>query len=109
MRANVVRGADSRLKELGGGVSRKVLAHSEGLMTVEVRFEAGAVGAVHSHPHWQNTYVLGGRFRFTVGGEAVEVGPGDTLAFPEDVPHGTECLEAGALLDVFSPARADFL
>ena len=109
MRADVVRGADARFIPLGGGVSRCVLANSPGLMTVEVRFEEGAVGAVHSHPHLQNTYVLRGRFRLTVGGEAVEVGPGDTLAFPEDVPHGTECLEAGALLDVFSPARADFL
>jgi quercetin dioxygenase-like cupin family protein len=109
MRAVVVRRAEARCKDLGGGVWRTVLANSPGLMTVEVRFETGAAGAVHTHPHLQNTYVVSGRFRFTVGGVTVEVGAGDTIAFLEDVPHGTECLEAGVLLDVFSPARADFL
>lgn len=109
MKANVVFHADATLKDLGGGVSRRVLAHTDRLMIVEVSFGTGGVGAVHTHPHCQNSYVLSGRFRFTVDGEAVEVGPGDTLAFPPDVPHGTLCLEEGVLLDVFTPAREDFL
>ena len=70
---------------------------------------AGSMGSVHTHPHFQNTYVRSGRFRFTVDGEPVEVGPGDTLAFPSNIPHGTLCLEAGALLDIFTPMREDFL
>ena len=109
MKANVVFHADAPLNDLGGGVSRRVLAHTEQLMIVEVLFEARGVGSVHTHPHCQNTYVLSGRFRFTVDGEPVEVGPGDTLAFPSNVPHGTLCLEAGVLLDIFTPMREDFL
>lgn len=109
MKANVVYHADAALKDLGGGVTRRVLAHNEQLMIVEVGFEAGSIGAVHAHPHCQNTYVLSGRFRFTVDGEPVEVGPGDTLVFPSSVPHGTLCLEAGTLLDIFTPMREDFL
>lgn len=109
MKANVVFHKDARLNDLGGGVSRRVLAHTDRLMIVEVNFEAGGEGSVHTHPHCQNTYVLSGRFRFTVDGEPVEVGPGDTLAFPSDIPHGTLCLEAGTLLDIFTPMREDFL
>ncbi len=109
MKANVVFHKDARLNDLGGGVSRRVLAHTDQLMIVEVNFEAGGEGSVHTHPHCQNTYVLSGRFRFTVDGEPVEVGPGDTLAFPSDIPHGTLCLEAGTLLDIFTPMREDFL
>ena len=109
MNANVVFHRDAPLTDLGGGVSRRVLAHTQQLMIVEVNFEAGGVGAVHTHPHCQNTYVRAGRFRFTVDGEPVEVGPGDTLAFPPDIPHGTVCLEAGTLLDVFTPMREDFV
>ena len=109
MKANVVFHADVPLKDLGGGVSRRVLAHTENLMIVEVNFEAGGEGSVHTHPHCQNTYVRSGRFRFTIDGEAVEVGPGDTIAFPSNVPHGTLCLEKGTLLDVFAPRREDFL
>ena len=76
---------------------------------MEVNFEAGSVGSVHTHPHRQNSYVKSGRFRFTIDGAPVEVGPGDTIAFPPDIPHGTLCLERGTLLDVFSPMREDFL
>ena len=109
MKANIVYHADVPLKDLGGGVSRRVLAYTPQLMIVEVNFEAGAEGSVHTHPHNQNTYVRSGRFRFNAGGEYVEVGPGDTLAFPPDMPHGTLCLEAGTLLDVFAPMREDFV
>ena len=109
MKANVVFHADAPLQDLGGGVSRRVLAYTESLMIVEVHFAAGGVGSVHTHPHCQNTYVRSGRFRFNVDGEAVEVGPGDTLAFPSGIPHGTLCLEAGALLDIFTPMRDDFV
>ena len=109
MKASVVFHSDIPLADLGGGVSRRVLAYSPNLMTVEVNFEKGGVGSVHTHPHCQNTYVRSGRFRFSIDGESVEVGPGDTIAFPPDVPHGTLCLEAGTLLDIFNPMREDFV
>ena len=109
MKANVVYHRDAPIVELGGGVTRRVLAHTDALMIVEVSFEAGSTGAVHTHPHCQNTYVRSGRFRFSIDGESVEVGPGDTLAFPPNLPHGTLCLEPGVLLDIFAPMREDFL
>ncbi|MDL2317894.1 cupin domain-containing protein [Eubacteriales bacterium OttesenSCG-928-A19] len=95
--------------EAGEGVTRRVLAHSADMMLVEVAFREGAVGTTHTHPHEQMTYVLSGRFRFTNDGETRDVGPGDTLRFAPGVEHGTVCLEAGLLLDIFRPARADFL
>lgn len=109
MKANVVFHKDVALKDLGGGVSRRVLAYSDQLMIVEVNFEVGGVGSVHTHPHCQNTYVKSGKFRFTIDGKPVEVGPGDTIAFPSNIPHGTLCLEAGTLLDIFTPMREDFI
>ena len=109
MKARVVYEKEIPFGDLGGGVSRRVLAYTPQLMIVEVRFEAGGVGSVHTHPHAQNTYVRSGRFRFTIDGEPVEVGPGDTIAFPPEIPHGTLCLEAGTLIDVFAPMREDFV
>ena len=109
MNANVVFNADIPLSELGGGVSRKVLAYNDQMMIVEVHFQAGAVGAVHTHPHVQSTYVKSGRFRFTIEGEPVEVTQGDTIAFPSNAEHGTLCLEEGVLLDIFTPMRKDFV
>ncbi|MGK3141299.1 cupin domain-containing protein [Pantoea sp. C2G6] len=97
------------LEELGNGVSRRVLACGGSMMAVEVTFAEGAVGPLHHHRHEQLTYVLSGRFAFTIDGETREVGAGDTLYKAPDVVHGCVCLEAGVLLDTFTPQREDFL
>lgn len=104
-----VRNDEAKEQDLGGGVVRKVLAYNDKLMVVELTFGRGSVGAVHSHPHTQSTYILSGRFRFTAGGESVEVEAGDSLLFESGVPHGSECIEAGRLLDIFTPMREDFV
>lgn len=96
-------------KDLGGGVQRRVLSYNENMMTVEVAFEPGSVGAVHTHSHTQCTYVLSGRFSYNVENESVVLEPGDSIVVPSDLPHSTICLEKGVLLDVFTPMRKDFL
>jgi len=106
---HTVKNSDIAWKELGGGVRRKVLAHTADGMVVEVHFDTGGVGAPHSHPHVQCTYVKSGTFIFTVGGKDYEVGAGDTLAFEKNETHGCVCKAAGTVLDIFSPMREDFL
>ena len=100
---------DALPQSAGAGVTRRVLAYTDALMCVENTFETGAVGALHSHPHTQITYVASGRFSFTIDGETREVGPGDTMLKTDGVVHGCVCLEAGVLLDIFTPMREDFL
>lgn len=97
------------LQDLGEGVSRKILAYNPEMMIVEVHFENGGVGAIHTHPHIQNTYVMDGKFEFTIEGEKHIVSKGDSIAFASNVEHGTVCLEKGTLLDIFTPMREDFL
>lgn len=96
-------------EDQGGGVKRRILAYGDNMMQVEVHFEKGAVGAVHSHPHTQLTHVLEGAFEFTIGGEKQVVRKGDTLYKVPNIPHGCVCLEKGILLDTFAPYREDFL
>ena len=91
------------------GVTRRVLSYDDTVMCVENVFETGAVGAMHSHPHTQLTYIVSGRFRFTVGEETMEVTAGDTLLKKNGVPHGCVALEGGVMLDFFSPMRKDFV
>ena len=105
----VVKHEDTLLQNLGGGNTRRILAWNDDLMTVEVGFDAGTEGALHSHPHTQCSYVLSGRFKYTIEDESVEIGPGDSVIVPSGKIHGTICIEAGKLLDVFTPARQDFL
>lgn len=93
----------------GEGVVRRVLAYTDGLMCVENTFETGAVGALHRHPHTQITYVVSGVFSFTIDGQTRTVKAGDTMLKEDGVIHGCTCLEAGVLLDIFTPMRADFV
>lgn len=100
---------DASLEDLGGGIKRKVLAYHENLMVVEVHFEEGAIGEIHSHPHEQITYILDGEFQFTIGDEKKVVKAGDTTFKEPNVLHGAICLKAGRLLDIFTPHREDFI
>jgi len=105
----LVRAGENEWERTGEGVRRKVLGHGTDLMMVQVEFEVGAVGALHHHPHRQATYVMAGRFEVTMGDETSELGAGDCFYAAADVVHGVRALEAGTLIDVFTPVRTDFL
>jgi quercetin dioxygenase-like cupin family protein len=95
--------------DLGGGNRRRVMLHTDELMMVEFAFEAGGVGALHSHPHVQASYVAEGRFEVTVGDATTVLSAGDGFIVPSGVTHGVKALTAGRLVDSFTPIRADFL
>lgn len=104
-----VQGGDREWQDAGEGVRRQILGHDEGLMMVRVEFVQGAIGTAHQHPHRQATLVESGRFEVAIGGEVRVLRAGDGFIVPPDVVHGVMALEAGVLVDVFTPARADFL
>lgn len=95
--------------EAGEGVVRFVKSYTDEVMVVENHFKKGAVGALHSHPHTQITYVVSGKFEFTIGDEKNIVTAGDTMLKKDGIVHGCVCLEEGILLDIFSPMREDFV
>jgi quercetin dioxygenase-like cupin family protein len=86
-----------------------MLGYGPDLMLCRVWFATDAVGQVHSHPHSQSSYVESGVFRVTIDGQARELVAGDAFYVAPHLDHGAECLEAGTLIEAFSPARADFL
>ena len=95
--------------ELGGGTRRKIRAYNKDMMLVEVGFDAGAVGADHSHPHTQISYVLSGEFTYHIEGESRVMLPGDSIVVDGGRVHGCACVKEGVLLDIFAPMREDFV
>jgi quercetin dioxygenase-like cupin family protein len=91
------------------GIRRQLLGYGDVLLGARVWFSEGAVGEVHTHHHTQMSYVESGEFRVTVGGEEMILSSGDSFFVPSESPHGAVCLRAGVLIDVFTPAREDFL
>ncbi|MDR2896973.1 MAG: cupin domain-containing protein [Propionibacteriaceae bacterium] len=101
--------ADADWTPTGPGATRAVLTWCDEAMLTENRFEAGGVGAMHTHPHIQLTYVASGVFDFTIGDETRRVQAGDSMLLASDVPHAALCIEAGTLVDFFTPHRAEFV
>ncbi|HEY0034096.1 MAG TPA: cupin domain-containing protein [Devosia sp.] len=95
--------------ELAPGNRRRVLIHTPELMQVEFGFDKGAVGALHSHPHIQVSYVAEGSFEVTIDGVTQTIGAGGSFIVPSGLVHGVVALEAGRLVDVFTPMREDFI
>lgn len=93
----------------GTGVRRQILGFDRELMLVRVVFEKGSIGYVHKHPHRQVTLVESGVFEVQVGPEKRRLKGGDCFFIPPNVEHGVVAEEDGVLVDVFTPAREDFL
>jgi quercetin dioxygenase-like cupin family protein len=93
----------------GNGLTRRVMAYNEEIMTVENTFAQGAVAPLHSHVHTQIAYVVEGVFDFEIDGEIRRVKKGDSMMLASSVPHGCVCVEPGIVLDVFTPMRKEFV
>jgi quercetin dioxygenase-like cupin family protein len=94
---------------VGEGVQRKILGYDPMIMMVCVKFKKGSVGAVHRHPHRQVTFIERGSFEVQIGSRKETLKAGDCYLIPPDVDHGVIALEDSSLVDVFTPAREDFL
>ncbi|KWZ48323.1 cupin [Burkholderia savannae] len=92
-------------------IERQVVS-GDALTLAKLFLKKGAFVGTHSHPNEQFTYILEGRLLFRYGERLeheVEVGPGEILHLPANVPHNALCLEDAVDLDVFTPPRADWL
>lgn len=96
-------------QDLGEGIQRQILGFDDKLMVVKVKFEQGAIGKLHQHHHTQVTYVESGSFEVTIGNQIKVSNAGDGFYIPPHTMHGVVCLQAGVLIDSFSPVREDFL
>ncbi|MFP4131860.1 helix-turn-helix domain-containing protein [Thiohalospira sp.] len=79
------------------GHTYHLLAHDPGprkrmepfLITMD---DASEVFPTFTHPGLEFIHLLEGRLEYRHAGETWELGPGDSLTFPGDVPHGPERL-----------------
>jgi quercetin dioxygenase-like cupin family protein len=94
---------------MSGGIRRRILLYIDELMMVEFAFDKGGIGALHSHPHVQASYVAEGRFEVTIDGRTEILEAGGSFIVPSGLVHGVKALEVGRLVDSFTPHRADYL
>ena len=90
---------DPRLGPLQVATLRRALER-EGMVTAWWSDVPGASMAMHAHTFPETRWVVEGFLRVTAEGDAVELGPGDRLDLPPNLPHATEVLGLGQVIYV---------
>jgi quercetin dioxygenase-like cupin family protein len=91
------------------GLTRRVLAYNDKLFLAEHQMVKGWAGAMHSHPHDQVVYIVGGHLRVNCMGKTFELHTGDTFVVRGGVEHGASAIENSVVIDVFTPCREDYI
>lgn len=91
------------------GVDFVVLSIGKDTMVTKMLYKSTDKVPFHKHPNEQSGYVISGIYKLKFGGEEYLLIEGDTYSIPADVEHSIEIIEAGEVIDVFSPIRPDYL
>ncbi len=106
---NFVFNDEIEWEEVGPGVRRKLLAYDKDLMALIVEFKKDSIGYLHKHYHTQISYIVSGSFEVTIGTEKKVQKAGDAYYLQSNIEHGVVALEDSLLVDIFTPAREDFI
>lgn len=104
----VVKKEDA-VKRTFKGVSLDSLAVGIKSQVTKMNYKVGNYASSHQHPHEQSGYVISGRYELTVGSEKYELSAGDSYSIPGNQIHSFKVIEAGEVVDVFTPIREDYL
>lgn len=106
---NFVFNDEIEWEDVNPGVRRKLLAYDKDLMTLIVEFKKGSIGYLHKHYHTQISYIVSGSFEVSINGEKKIQRAGDAYYLQSNIEHGVVALEDSLLVDIFTPAREDFI
>lgn len=109
--ANLYRWHDVDSEQLSPTIARRMIM-ADGVTLAQFELEAGAIVATHVHEHEQLTYIERGRLRLWLGedeSQIHDVGAGEVLHIPSNLPHRAEAIETTRATDVFCPRREDWL
>ena len=91
------------------GVDFVVLSHGRESMITKMLYKNDNIVPMHKHPNEQSGYVISGKYRIKFNDNDEIIEKGDSYTIPRDTLHGIEIIEAGEILDCFSPPRQDYL
>lgn len=95
--------------DVADGIRRKTLVYGENTLMAEFGLDRGNVLKSHRHPEEQTGYLVSGRIVLTIAGTPYDMAAGDSWSIPGNVDHGAEIVEDSVAIEVFSPARKDFM
>jgi len=78
-------------------VSRQIIKKSNGNVTL-FAFDKDENLSEHTSPYEALVFVLQGKMVVTIGGQSQEVGEGEIILLPPNIPHGLVALEKSKML-----------
>jgi quercetin dioxygenase-like cupin family protein len=83
--------------------------HTEKMTISYWTIKKGSKLPEHNHPHEQVSQVIDGTFQLTINGETKEMMPGNTAVIPSNAIHSGLALSDCHVMDIFVPAREDYM
>lgn len=96
-------------RQLVPGVWMKTLVYGDKSLLTEFKLIAGHTLPRHAHIYEQTGYLVSGKIELTIGEETFAVSPGDSWSVPGNVEHNAKIIVDSVAVEVFSPARKDYL
>jgi len=91
---------------------RRQIITGELLTVARIYLKDGFLVPMHSHHNEQITQVISGVLKFRLGedgDEAIDVGPGQVIVIPANLPHEARVVGDVVETDMWAPRRDDWL
>jgi quercetin dioxygenase-like cupin family protein len=105
---NTYNWSEIPVEQMNPQVTRQVL-HGSSITIARLGIAKGGSVPTHSHINEQVMNIISGRLKVIVGGAEMVLQGGQSLVIAPDIPHSVEALEDTVAVDVFSPAREDWI
>jgi len=89
-------------------VTRQVI-HGISITIARIGLTKGGAVPTHAHVNEQVMNIISGRLKVVLDGVETVLHGGQTLMIPPNIPHSVEALDDTVAVDVFSPAREDWI
>ena len=102
---------DVELETVNSRMKRRIVT-GERMTVARIYFSVGFLVPQHSHENEQITQVVSGMMRFRFGedrAEVIDLGPGDIVVIPPNIPHEALCIGDVEEIDMWAPRREDWL
>lgn len=91
------------------GIHFKTLVYGDRTSLHKFRLDRDTLIPMHSHPHEQTGYLISGRMNFILKDKTILLESGDSWSIPGGEEHGAEVIENCILIEIFSPAREEYI
>jgi quercetin dioxygenase-like cupin family protein len=95
--------------EILAGIKIKTINFGASMLMTEFLLQKDSILPEHSHLNEQSGYLVKGRIKLFINGIPKICKPGDSWCIAENVKHKAEIMEDSVAVEVFSPARDDYL